>query len=361
MVSPIVERGNVSETRYYHGVGVWYSFQGHRTTQAPPFNLVTPYTRMRATYVEGPFPPIETYGSSGINVETVAYAYGDSTARSIAANTAYDRFKSKTYANAALGVDFAESRQSLSMIRESASTIWRFTKAVRKFDLVGAARVLKLSAVPRGASKRKAWSSNWLAYHFGWEPLVRDIHDALDVLTRPEVPLVRVSGSGSFPYVQEIHTSSPSVETHKTVVCSYALRQGGTVKAITGATYHTLDQWGLLNPAVVAWELVPFSFVVDWFANVGNVLASYSDFAGMTLIDTYTSEVFRTSINGYVNGKAPYLVPGRQNLGFSADAVYMGRTLGLTAPEFSVKRLRLPSPIRALTATTLLTQLLSKR
>lgn len=37
-----------------------------------------------------------------------------------------------------------------------------------------------------------------------------------------------------------------------------------------------MDQIGL-NPFVTAWELVPFSFVVDWFANIGDwVLAQTS-------------------------------------------------------------------------------------
>ena len=35
-----------------------------------------------------------------------------------------------------------------------------------------------------------------------------------------------------------------------------------------------LAQHGLLNPAALAWELTPYSFVVDWFFNVGDVLAS---------------------------------------------------------------------------------------
>lgn len=30
--------------------------------------------------------------------------------------------------------------------------------------------------------------------------------------------------------------------------------------------------FGLINPAVLAWELIPFSFVVDWFAPIGNTL-----------------------------------------------------------------------------------------
>jgi hypothetical protein len=37
---------------------------------------------------------------------------------------------------------------------------------------------------------------------------------------------------------------------------------------------------GLINPAVVAWELVPFSFLVDWFIPVGKFLDSWTDQLG---------------------------------------------------------------------------------
>jgi len=30
----------------------------------------------------------------------------------------------------------------------------------------------------------------------------------------------------------------------------------------------------MLNPASLAWELMPYSFVIDWWFNVGDVLAS---------------------------------------------------------------------------------------
>jgi hypothetical protein len=42
-----------------------------------------------------------------------------------------------------------------------------------------------------------------------------------------------------------------------------------------------LNGTGLLNPALLYWELMPYSFVVDWFIPVGDVLASLT--AGLGL------------------------------------------------------------------------------
>lgn len=40
---------------------------------------------------------------------------------------------------------------------------------------------------------------------------------------------------------------------------------------------------GLTNPAMVAWDLVPFSFVVDWFLPVGKFLNSFDSHYGFSL------------------------------------------------------------------------------
>jgi hypothetical protein len=37
---------------------------------------------------------------------------------------------------------------------------------------------------------------------------------------------------------------------------------------------------GLINPSTVVWELIPFSFVVDWFLPIGNFLHGLSALTG---------------------------------------------------------------------------------
>jgi hypothetical protein len=41
---------------------------------------------------------------------------------------------------------------------------------------------------------------------------------------------------------------------------------------------------GLTNPALVGWELVPFSFVVDWFTPIGSWLESLTAFEGYNVV-----------------------------------------------------------------------------
>lgn len=46
-----------------------------------------------------------------------------------------------------------------------------------------------------------------------------------------------------------------------------------------------LNQLGLTNPVEVVWELVPYSFVVDWFLDVGGWVSSLSAAVGVTFVE----------------------------------------------------------------------------
>jgi hypothetical protein len=46
---------------------------------------------------------------------------------------------------------------------------------------------------------------------------------------------------------------------------------------------------GLTNPALVAWELVPFSFVVDWALPIGDWLSSLDAMLGYDSNNTWSS------------------------------------------------------------------------
>jgi hypothetical protein len=48
-----------------------------------------------------------------------------------------------------------------------------------------------------------------------------------------------------------------------------------------------LHQMGLINPLEVAWAVVPYSFVVDWFLPIGNVLEACTASYGVDFVDGY--------------------------------------------------------------------------
>lgn len=138
---------------------------------------------------------------------------------------------------------------------------------------------------------------------------------------------------------------------------------GGKVIVKQGATF-TLEnknlflanRLGLVNPAAVAWELVPFSFVVDWFTNFGGYLDGFTDLVGLSYTDAYTTTYDRLEITGeygYFNHPVyrPAIVRWRQHR--------HNRSLGLSRPVSTFPRLLNfgNSKTRAATAVSLLTAL----
>jgi hypothetical protein len=202
-----------------------------------------------------------------------------------ARNKAYERFKDacRNGDGADLGTNLAERRQAMDMMTARLLQLGRFSRRLRKLDFVGAGRELGITkdSLPKGLKpKAKAFSNNWLEYHFGWSPLVKDIGGAIDTLNKG-IPPTRVRGSATVrfdtrvrdfgrpynfsDYVQKVRVSMVADVT------------------ITNPNLWLANQLGLINPAALAWELVPFSFVVDWFGNVGNYLSSFTDFAGVAI------------------------------------------------------------------------------
>jgi hypothetical protein len=71
---------------------------------------------------------------------------------------------------------------------------------------------------------------------------------------------------------------------------------------------------GLLNPLTIAWEVLPFSFVVDWFVNIGDCIAEAGAFNGVTILDGGFS--LSTTFSGDVkeSNPLPYDVPNRMSV-----------------------------------------------
>lgn len=346
-------------TNFAFGQKVYYR-RRQRRWQKAPFNLPLDYDSQTGSYV----PDVaDSLGSPYSNAESLAFAYTTSwynDARSIEVlNKSYDRLKSKLYDTAALGVDAVEYRQSLSMVASTCGTLIKAALQVKRLDFAGAARSLRMKFIPKGVSKRKSFANNWLEYHFGWEPLMGDIHDACEVLNNPEKTFSAAEGSSSITESGTKLENLGSISRKTDWVMKYRGKNGAMILGIQDRTKHSLDQFGILNPLAIAWELVPFSFVVDWYANVGQLLGSLSDFAGMTLTRSWYSlklQVFEAG-TCYLN---PGFTSTQRPRVFSGTGIYARRTLGLWSPQFNVKQLRLPSVTRAATQVSLLIQVLGK-
>jgi hypothetical protein len=183
----------------------------------------------------------------------------------IAATSAWSKSNGS---NAQLLVDLGEGRQTLQMFQKPMSAIKPLLRAInnsRKVQLAG--RI--------GSAAFQTTSNLWLQYRYGIRPLVSSVNSIVKEVGqfrkkkrstyRGKYTLSRSSGL-SYPLV-DFKTTSQVQETRSDEI---EIRAGILLEELV--ELHTalgVDASGMLS---LPWELVPFSFVADWFINVGDFI-----------------------------------------------------------------------------------------
>lgn len=182
------------------------------------------------------------------------------------------------------GEALAESRSTLKMLSSAASRLFRAYKAARQGRFWTVAKLLKRPRLkfPSGTSV----SRKWLAYQYGWLPLMNDIYDSYQLFKKGlDSRLQVLSVSRTISDQSQVSGSRGNFkETFSRASCRYS---GKMFYRVADNDLSYLQQLGLINPLEVAWAVVPFSFVVDWFLPVGNFLEALSARVGLTFIDGY--------------------------------------------------------------------------
>lgn len=369
MVAPVI--GPITTSVGQTGSSNSYSDLKEAYRQARPYTLVLPYRRHTGKVIRKVGSP--PYDSKRFADRAVIDNWYPPIWNHLG-NSSYDKLKSKTSSRASMSTTLAEGSQSISMIANRLGQLTKTARQIRKLDFAGASKTLNLAVTPKGVSGKKAFSGNWLEYYFGWAPLVGDIGSAIDVLQSPiDKQIVRAQASMAFPYSdlqppQEV--SRPTVLNDWVYTKFYerlyydqlVLAQGMKV-SVTNPNLWLANQMGFVNPATVAWELVPFSFVVDWFVNVEQFLSSGTDWLGLTVSDPWTVRHAKlsyhyfsmTTYKWWVNGSTTYSTT--LNV-LATKAQHTARNTGLTSPVLTVKPARLWGWQRCLTAASLFVQVL---
>jgi hypothetical protein len=116
---------------------------------------------------------------------------------------------------------------------------------------------------------------------------------------------------------------------------------------VSDLTLWKLNQLGLINPASVAWELVPLSFIADWFGTIGLWLGGFTDFVGLSM--NRKQHVIFVKGQGHTR-----LEWGSTYIEFDWRVAAMRRVLGIPGPTLALKPFRGLSVTRGLTAISLI-------
>lgn len=350
-----------------------------RTRQKRPYNLKLPYRYQKDTTWGAAVYLGKTYPQGDIRNQQLSYgpyyrrSFSDrdqsdfATVRAQFANKLASKLASEWRSSASLGETLGEIRQSWGMMISRLEQLTSFARSLRRLDFPRAAKILgvlrtpEYKALTRGNKLRanaRGFANNYLEFHFGWSPLVKDIYDAMSILEAP-IPLGRFEIKSAFPSFQRIYGTTMDYWYDRSEhLCRYVGRAGVTIE-ITNPNLFLLNQLGLTNPALIAWNLTPWSFVVDWFVGVSDFLESYSVYHGVTPSDPYHTILQRTFCTSEFGYRAYTWQPWTKSMvGQGFSTVYMERIASLPAVTLRAKT----SPLfegkwrRAVAACSLLIQ-----
>lgn len=132
----------------------------------------------------------------------------------------------------------------------------------------------------------RALSGTWLEHSFGWVPLANDISNAFDAASqlheRPARTRIRGQGqneSGAVTEFTERVFGGTTVRFEVNTKNTCSVRYYGSVKLEVDQPHNrVLEEFGFtvkdFLPAV--WEAIPYSFLVDYFTNIGEVVSALS-------------------------------------------------------------------------------------
>lgn len=258
----------------------------------------------------------------------------------------------------------AELREAIHMLRHPAQGLF---KGLRNYT-----EALERKKKPR---RGKRWNNRmlqdtWLEYSFGWVPLVSDCKSIAEALGHlvddrrrstvrghgsQETELSAFTTLTNFGHIYGFDTTNTKVKSDVTIrggLSSELRAPSGSIERLTEVCGFDLSEW-----APTLWEVIPYSFVVDYFTNVGDIIScatactSNVTWLSKSHVDNYRKTVVNTfdPVRSAAALSPSYLMGGG-TLGYSeSQGGYVSRsipTLGLpslevSAPGFSLKWLNL--------------------
>jgi len=259
----------------------------HRTWQQGPVDYIT---RLKSTGAEiagnshGVMYPGATIYNAMMGFRSSTQSAWDATVVKAQNDAAIKVLGKMADAKVNLAVAYAEATKTSNLILDTARRIDRAYRALRKGNFKVVARELNIT--PSKVHK------TWLEYKYGWMPLLMDVKGSAEFfaqqsLTRsPKFTCTAVTEQ--VQYLAGTDNLGKLGGAGTDWIANYVLERKVTCKIkldceLSDPHYSELQQLGLTNPALVAWELVPFSFVFDWFIQVGDYLTALSAFHGVTI------------------------------------------------------------------------------
>jgi hypothetical protein len=134
-----------------------------------------------------------------------------------------------------------------------------------------------------------------LEMRWGWLPMVSDIYTALDTFHRNMKFPVR----GNDFYGIDVDRSVTGSYTGMTqgITGKFKIAIGGDINIMSGV-FGEFERLGISNPLQALWEITPYSWLIDWVANVGEFISSLDDSLAIKLDNIYLTRTVKAVETG---------------------------------------------------------------
>lgn len=197
------------------------------------------------------------------------------------ARSAYYRKLRKAQVQVSGPTFLGELREAVHMIRHPAYALRRGLTGY--FDVLSTRRARN----PGKKQRRRVLQDTWLEYSFGWAPLIGDIQSGLEayrgLLRKEEHQRIQASGKVEADLgaqYGELYGNRIwfNYQTRRTQSCTvrYIASVRATKTGPDDAIGRAMDSFGFRWDEFIptAWELLPWSFFIDYFSNIGEVLSA---------------------------------------------------------------------------------------
>lgn len=140
-------------------------------------------------------------------------------------------------------------------------TVLRGAKSIRPLDLLKHPDKLF-----------RMFGNEWMNYRYGIMPLVYSYRDIMKLMDRGQTVRTRKCRTIN-PTETGQSLPGPTVTYRLTDVAGSVSIRGEIFQYFSSAEVARLSGAGV-NPLVTAWELIPYSFVIDWFVDIGSYIAA---------------------------------------------------------------------------------------
>lgn len=209
-------------------------------------------------------------------------------------------------------VTLAEFPKTISLLAEQVARLATAVQMMKRgrpakaiLALLGRNTSKGVAKIPKGQRLRAAgdiFLQRWLETRYGWAPLMYDVQGhiaALDALREVKHPRYTARGRHTSSWETEATEIGSAVVQTQPWTFQKDVTWEATARAYVlytvDSTFEPANAFGISSMPLSLWELVPLSFVVDWFVSVGDWLSAITPKVGVSTL----AEGSTVTVEGY--------------------------------------------------------------